>query len=207
MSQQPQMNMPSMGGPVGGGMAGLQMNTGSPSGQNIDISPQNTIKKLNTAIYDYLLRNGQYEIARSFKDKMPIETRNLKDEQANGLDEALDETRDQGIIKRPDGLPLPGTLLDGPILQDWWCQFWEIWHAQRGRGQKNGLMQYVSGQRAMQKTRTNMMNDPAMNMRQGYMQMGGMNNGMGIAGPNDMRKAAMQGNNQQRNLYVHNPFN
>ena len=131
---------------------------------------------------------------------MPIEIRQQtkEEKQANGVDDGLDELRDPGISNRPDGLPLPNNLFDGPVLQDWWCQFWEIWHGQRGRSNRNGTMQYITGQRNLQKSRNNLMQmDPGMGMRQGYM-MGGMNNGMGGG---DMRKVAMAGNNQQRNLY------
>lgn len=203
MSQQAQMNMAAMGGPVGGGpAAGARMNVGTPSN---DTSPEVLSKKLNTAIYDYLLRNELYDIARSFQDQMPIETKaDEKDSpKMNGVDDGTDDARDQAILKRPPGLPLPNNMLSGPFLQDWWCQFWEIYHGIR-KGAKNGTQTYLNNQRMAQKTRFNMMGavDPGMqNIRGNYMMQGGMNNGMAM-GQNDLRKSAMQQNTQQRQLCV-----
>ena len=202
------MNMAAMGGPVGGGAGGAQMNVGTPSNATLDVSPQYMQKKLNTAIYDYLLRNSLYDIARSFSKAMTIDTKDDTKEspsqrggqQPNGVDEGTD---DEGILKRPSDLPLPHNLSGGPFLQDWWCQFWELWHGLRGRG-KNGLNSYVANQRMAQKNRFNMMGamDPNMqNMRAGYGMMQNMNNGVAM-GPNDLRKSAIQQNNQQRQLCV-----
>lgn len=191
------MNMAVMGGPVGGGAMAGQMNMGSPSNQTIDMSPAAILKKLNTAIYDYLLRNSQYDIAKAFQEKMPIETKPKDEKQANGMDDGMDDTKDPGILKRPEGLPLPNNMHDGPLLQDWWLQFWELWHGQRNRG-KNNTMQYLQNQRMGQKGRMNLMGamDPNMqNLRSGYNMMA--NNGMPM-NPNDLRKSAMQQNNQQR---------
>ena len=202
------MNMAAMGGPVGGGAAGAQMHLGTPNSINQQVfTPEYVLKKLNTAIYDYLLRNSQYDIARSFQEKMPIDPKTDTKEspsqrglQMNGVDDSMDDSKDNAILKRPEDLPLPNNFTDGPFLQDWWCQFWEIWHGQRNKG-RTGTNAYLGPQRAAQKGRFNMMGAIDPNMQRGYnmMQMQGMNNGMAM-GPNDLRKSAMQQNNQQRQM-------
>ena len=210
MSQQAQMNMAATGGPVGGSMAGAQINAGTPnSGGMSNFSPEYMMKKLNTSIYDYLLRNAKYDVAKMFLEQMEVETKDSKESPGqrglqNGVDNGMDETKDEGIANRPPHLPLANNLSDGPFLQDWWLQFWEIWHSLRGKASnRNGTQTYIGNQRTMQKGRFGMIGamDPNMqNMRGNYM-MQGMNNGMAMS-QNDLRKSAMQQNNQQRNLYV-----
>jgi hypothetical protein len=218
MSQQAQMNMAAMGGPVGGGGGvAAQMNPGTPGGSAAqEMNHIAIMKKLNTAIYDYLLRSGLYDIAKAFMDKMPIETKNdVKQspnqrggQQANGIDDGMDDSKDHGILNRPDDLPLPNTLFDGPFLQDWWCQFWEIHWGVRGRAvMKSNTQAYLAQQRSQQKARQGMVNgmDPnSMQNLRGYNNMmQGMNNGIPMGmGPNDMKRVAMQ--NANRNMYVHN---
>ena len=203
------MNMAAMGGPVGGGAGAVRTNAGTPNIQ-YDMSPENMLKKLNTAIYDYLLRNSLYDIAKSFQGQMEIDTKPDNNESPNqrgsqlpnGVDEGIDGDSDKALRKRPEGLPLPNNFHDGPFLQDWWCQFWEIWHGLRGRG-KNGTIQFVGNQKQAQRGRINMMGavDPNMqNVRGNYNMMQGMTNGMAM-GANDLRKSAMQQNTQQK-LYV-----
>lgn len=210
------MNMAAMGGPVGGG-GGLaaQMNAGTPgSSAGGEMNHSAIMKKLNTAIYDYLLRHELYELAKSFMNKMPIDTKNdVKQspsqrggQQANGIDDSMDDSKDHAILNRPDDLPLPNNVFDGPFLQDWWCQFWEIHWGIRGRTtMKPNAQTYISQQRAQQKVRQGMVNgmDPnSMQNLRGYNNMmQGMNNGMAMGmGPNDMKRVAMQ--NANRNLYV-----
>jgi hypothetical protein len=130
------MNGPSMnaaGGPVGGGpvinqaAARLEMN-------------KDDQKRLNTYIYDYLLKNEQYDLARSFHQKFPI---SIVDPQksspgkrdVNGVNAMDTDSKDS--LKRPQDLPEPGIPPQGDgscFLFDWWCQFWEIFGA---RGNRN----------------------------------------------------------------------
>ena len=206
--QQQQMNMAAMGGPVGGGPVGPQMNAGTPSSTGGPMTHELTMKKLNTSIYDYLLRNELYEVAKAFHAKVPIETRtDVKQspnqrggQQANGIDESMDiDSKDPGIANRPDGLPLPGGL-DGNFLQDWWCQFWDIFHGSRNKknAQPSNTQNYINVQRAAHQ-RMGMMNPGNMQNMRGYNgMMPGMNNGVGMQ--NDLKRAAMQ--NQQQRLYV-----
>ena len=201
MSQQQQM-MAGMGGPVGG----QQMNVGTPSGSGVDASPQTIRRKLNTAIYDYLLRNSLYDVARSFLDRMEIDKKQDSKEspkQANGVDDSLEDSSDLAIQNRPEGLPLPHNMSEGPFLQDWWYQFWEIHHGYRAKGNpKPNTLTYIGQQRLAQKGRMAMMGNMDANTMQNmrYNNMVQMNNGMAM-NPQDLKRTAMQ-QNQQRNLYV-----
>lgn len=206
MSQQPQMNMAAMGGPVGGAV-GPQMSVGTPGSSGASLTQDETIKRLNTAIYDYLLRNELYDIAKQFHVKMPIEIKadtkqspnQRGGQQANGVDDSMDEIKDPAIMNRPDGLPLPSGV-SGPFLQDWWCQFWEVWASHRNKSNSPNARSYVAAQRSAAYQRNSMMNANGMqNMRGFNGMMPGMQNGMGMS--NDLKRAAMQ--NQQRNLYVY----
>ena len=198
------MNMAAMGGPVGGGM--VQMNAGTPTNSAVPMTHEMTMKRLNTAIYDYLLRNEQYDLAKAFHTKMPIEIKqDVKQspnqrggQQANGVEDTMDfDSKDHAIANRPDGLPLPGGM-DGSFLQDWWCQFWEMWSGHRNR--KNAApntQNYINAQRTAQQ-RMGMMNANGMQNLRGYNgMMPAMNNGVGMQ--NDVKRAAMQ---NARNMYV-----
>ncbi|KAK3066256.1 hypothetical protein LTR53_017473, partial [Teratosphaeriaceae sp. CCFEE 6253] len=164
--QQQQMNMAGMaGGPVGGGggpasQQQQQMNIGTPSSGDGGSGP-NAIKRLNTAIYDYLLRNSMYDVARGFYKQMEIETDVKKSPSQRGqLNGVADDGMDIDVAEiknRPEDLPAPLPLGDGPFLQDWWCQFWEIYTCYRGKGGKGQLPNYIGAQRQAQKARTNAM--------------------------------------------------
>lgn len=157
MAQQ-HMAMAAMGGPVGGQM-GQPVNTSTPSNQ---MTPENVMRKLNTAIYEYMLCHGKYEIARSILDSMPVDTTDIKQSpknQANGIDSSMDidSKENLNMKNRPEGLPAPSGFLsssdDHPFLQDWWCQFWDLWKGQRGSGKNQTTLQYIGYQRQAQKAR------------------------------------------------------
>lgn len=198
MSQQQQMNMAGMGGPVGG----PQVNAGTPSNSGDPISHVITVKKLNTAIYDYLLRNQLFDLARNFHSKMDIEQKtdgkpspNQRGQQVNGVDDGMDtDSRDPPIPNKPSDMPLGA--IEPDFLKDWWCQFWEIWGGHRKmKNTPAQTQQYIQAQRvAMQQGRV-MNGNGAQNMRafpNGMMP--GVNKGAVM--PNDLQRAAMQ--NQQR---------
>lgn len=209
MSQPHQMA--TMGGPVGGGHQGQQhpMNAGTP---NSGSGPPaiDAVKRLNTAIYDYLLRNALYDTARSFVNsphmdvetgvkKSPSSDSRQSQQQANGVGGGGDEMEidNDGIKNRPGDLPAPLQLGDGPFLQDWWCQFWEIFQGYRNKGKQHTL-QYIGVQRQAQKARTNAMVDPQGAMRQqAFNGAGQMIGGGGMNG--DLKRVAMQ---NPRNMFV-----
>jgi len=195
--------MGAMGGPVGGGGPASQQQqatAGTPSSGDGG-SGLNPIKRLNTVIYDYLLRNQMYDVARGFVKQMEIETDVKKSPnqrgQSNGVaDDSMDIDVPE-IKNRPEDLPAPLQLGDGPFLQDWWCQFWDMYYCRRGQGGKSQLRNYIGDQRNAQKQRASLMAAGGMDMQQIRMSNGvmpPMNNGMM---PNELQRQAMQ-NRQQK---------
>jgi len=142
------MNMAGMnpaavaGGPVGGGGM-MMMNNGSPAMQanTGSMSPEQLKAHLNTYIYEYFLKQGHYDIARSLlrEDKFEIRTKppvkqspgRRKDAEVNGVDvDAMDTDVKDDI---PDDLPRPFTAesstAGGSFLYDWFCIFSDLFAA------------------------------------------------------------------------------
>ena len=204
MSQPQQMNMGGMGGPVGGAppqqQQQQQQNAGTPSngsGVNANDSAE-TVKRLNTYIYDYFLRNQHYDIARAMINAssmelltQPKQSPSQRQNQPNGIDEMDTD--------RPKDLPEPGLQnTEGPFLQDWWFQFWDIYNSRRNHPSKQTTVGYLAAQRAGQKQRGNMMGGMDPGAMQNMRQMSMMSNGMMS---NDLKKAAMQ-NAGATNMYA-----
>ena len=135
MAQQLNMaGMGSVGGPVGGPHL---MNSGS----------SDHTKNLNTYIYDYFLKNGHFELARAVHNTLAVNTtmdntnadiKRSPRRDVNGVSDGMDDDSKDNVHKIPDDLPrpkLPPTGNDNSFLLDWWCQFWEMWSARRGRNQ------------------------------------------------------------------------
>lgn len=183
--------MGAMGGPVGGPQP---TNAGTPTNSG-GLTQDAMVKKLNTAIYDYLLCEGKYDVARAFQKEMQIETEikqspNQRQGQPNGIDNGmdLDSKEHAGIRDRPKDLPAPHSLSseDSPFLQDWWCQFWELYQGNRQKG-KPTTLSYVGTQRQAMKQRAGMVAGVDPNgMRPGFNGM--VQNGMS----GDLRQAAMK---------------
>ena len=123
-----------------GGMAAMNNTNGATPrngpGSDSDIDFKT---KLNTYIYDYFLRNDQYELARAMSKAMPIST-NQKGQnmRPNGLDEnAMDtDSKDDLESKKPADLALPAGVqmsTENSFLLDWFTLFWESFFAQRPR--------------------------------------------------------------------------
>ena len=96
--------------------------------------------KLNTYIYDYFLRNEQWDLARALQKNMSISSiPNQKgaNMRPNGLDEnSMDtDSKDDLEQKKPSDLPWPTNLpqmsTDNSFLLDWFTLFWEAFFAQR----------------------------------------------------------------------------
>ena len=141
--------MNAMGGPVGGGMP--MMNNGAAAGGIRPSMPVNGDQRsqLNTYIYEYFLRNGMFDCARSLlKSDQPINT--LKDSPGRGNegeDGADGDSKDDLDSKRPNDLPLPNLPKDAPdscFLYEWWCLFWDMFNAQRGKIDGRHVSQYVN---------------------------------------------------------------
>jgi hypothetical protein len=198
MSQPQQMNMGGMGGPVGGQQQQQpqQQNASTPTSAVNANDPADTVKRLNTYIYDYFLRNQHYDIARAMHQSstmeiftQPKQSPNQRQNQPNG--------NDDNDADRPKDLPDPAFQnTEGPFLQDWWFQFWDIYHSRRNQGSKQSTLGYITAQRNGQKQRANLMGgmDPAAMQNMRNMSM--MSNGIM---QNDLKKAAMQ---NAGNMYV-----
>ena len=144
-----------MGGPVGGGMP--MMNNGATGGvrQPMPVN-DNQRSQLNTYIYEYFLRNEMYDCARSLLNSdQPMNVikdspgRRRDDNMGNGAgDDGVDgDSKDDIDSKRPNDLPLPNLPKECPescFLYEWWCLFWDMFNAQRGKGEGRNVLQYVT---------------------------------------------------------------
>ena len=121
-------NMNQMGGPVGPQM---MVNNGAPAPHNQNFKDpvaQRTL--LHTYIYDYFLRCGMYDCARSVYQAdpqinvKPNSPGSRRDENGNLEDHPMDGDSKDGLEdKRPDDLPapaLPSTTGDSSFLNDWY---------------------------------------------------------------------------------------
>lgn len=155
MMNMTQMNAAGVaGGPVGGGM--VMMNSGSPAipaNSGSGMPPEHIKTQLNTYIYEYFLKLGHYDIARSIlNDKgVTIHTRppvkqspgRRKDGEVNGVDaDAMDTDLKDDI---PDDLPRPGHLGETTIpgigfLFEWFSIFSDLFSAHRGGKGPTGNM-------------------------------------------------------------------
>lgn len=142
--------MNAMGGPVGGGMP-AGMNNGAGARPPI-MGNENQRQQLNTYIYEYFLRNEMYDCARTLLLNESSNINVSKDSpgrrRENGAgDEGGDgESKDDVESKRPSDLPEPAVPQDCPescFLYEWWCLFWDMFNAQRGKGEGQNIMKYV----------------------------------------------------------------
>jgi hypothetical protein len=145
--------MNAMGGPVGGVMP---MNVGGGVRPPMQVNDNQQRSQLNTYIYEYFLRNGMYDCARSLlNSEQPIKVikespgGRRRDENGNGVgDEGADgDSKDDLDSKRPDDLPAPDVPRECPescFLYEWWCLFWDMFNAQRGKDNGRNVMQYVT---------------------------------------------------------------
>jgi len=138
-----------LGGPVGGGMT--MMNNGQPGGGPRQQMPQNDSQRsqLNTYIYDYFLRNGMFDCARALYQHDPT-MKVIKESpgRPNGGDDGDDaDSKDEVDKQRPDDLPrsdVPRECPESCFLFEWWSLFWDMFNAQRGKGQSQNVLQYVN---------------------------------------------------------------
>lgn len=130
MSNQQQMNMGTMGGPVGGQQL---MNAGTP-GPTV---PTDYVAKLNTYIYDYFIRSEKYDLARQLAEQMTVHTKKNSEQemrQPNGMDDGMDVDKKDAMESRPSEMLVPDSVPyhgGSPFLQDWFTQFWEMYWAHR----------------------------------------------------------------------------
>lgn len=151
---------PMAGGPVGPAMPMMNNGPVAPPGgprPQLPIS-ENNKHLLNTYIYEYFLRNEMFECARALlhadsQIKVQDGPNVRRDENgniiSNGIGEAMDIDNKDGIdSKGPDGLPqpsIPNPSIDNPFLYEWFCLFWDMFNAQKGKsanGQVNSYMNH-----------------------------------------------------------------
>jgi hypothetical protein len=104
--------------------------------------------RLNTYVYEYLLKSGYYDCASAMvhSDDFPLKTQgpsrtspsHRRDRDINGMDDNTMDTdsKDDISVKWPEDLPRPDVPLDSAesvFLFDWFCLFWDIFHAQRSK--------------------------------------------------------------------------
>ena len=142
--------MPAMGGPVGGGMPA--MNNGAGPGVRQSMPVNDNRSQLNTYIYEYFLKNEMYDCARSLlQSKQPMSL--VKDSPGRqgdggaGDDGGDADSKDDIDSKRPSDLPAPNLPMDTPescFLYEWWCLFWDMFNATRGKAEGRNVLQYVN---------------------------------------------------------------
>ena len=152
------MNMAGMnvgaGGPVGGMMMNNNGGPGTPSNTS---TSEHQKAHLNTCIYEYFLKLGMYDFARTLvKDpKFDIRIRHnvktspgrRKDGEMNGVDsDAMDMDAD---LKDdiPDDLPRPHLPNEGQgqgFLFEWFCIFSDLFAAQRNKNDATTARTYLN---------------------------------------------------------------
>lgn len=154
-------NMGPMGGPVGGPP---MMNNGATGGpqqggaQRQLQAHQDNRLLLNTYIYEYFLRYGMFDCARAILNsdaQIKVQKDSpggRRDENGNLLgnglgDDHMDtDSKEEMDQKRPDDLPapqIPTPLPDSCFLYEWFCLFWDMLNAQKGKGSNGQVAQYV----------------------------------------------------------------
>lgn len=142
-----------MGGMVGmggmGNMAGIG-GPGAPSGQGVSNigtpssappTQKDVRTKFHTFIYDYFLKTQRYDLARAILNQMEVDTSSGQSKpspnrkEVNGVNDSSDPDSKEDM-KKPDDLPnaqVPPPD-DSAFLYDWFCQFWDLYEAQRQKG-------------------------------------------------------------------------
>lgn len=159
MAMNPNMGMANMGSMGGGSVGGApmpMMNNGAINPQMAAAArPQNPDSQrgsLNTYIYEYFIRYGMYECARSLLNS-DQQVNVLKDgtkggNAANGEDSIETDSKDDLDSKLPEDLP-PPNLPSSPgtgasFLYEWFCLFWDIYNASRTKTNNANANQYVA---------------------------------------------------------------
>ena len=141
------VNPAAAGGPVGGNM--MMMNNGSPAmQQGLDTSPEDIKQQLNTYVYEYLVKVGVPDVARTLLQKGDIfkikidkgSPGNRKNNDMNGIDpDAMDMDLKGDFpddLPRPQVPPLIGS--GNGFLFEWFSMFSDLYFAHHKRGKLQG---------------------------------------------------------------------
>jgi hypothetical protein len=153
-------NINPMGGPVGGGAPVPMMHNGAMNTQAVPGAPgprsqqmnDNQRGVLNTYIYEYFIRYGMFDCARSLlssDQQVNVHKDGKGSNSVNGTgDDHMDTDSKEDIdSKIPDDLPqpkLPMPASDSSFLYEWFCLFWDIYNAQRAKSGNPNVNQYVT---------------------------------------------------------------
>lgn len=154
-------NMPMVPGPPVGPAMPMMANGGvaPPAGPRPQQINEANKHLLNTYIYEYFLRNDMVDCARALLSSDPqIKVQDgpnvRRDENGNLIGNSVGDSMDvdskDGIdTKGAEGLPLPSIpnpSLDNPFLYEWFCLFWDMFNAQKGKSgnvQVNAYMNHT----------------------------------------------------------------
>ncbi|RDL38963.1 Uncharacterized protein BP5553_03303 [Venustampulla echinocandica] len=209
--------MNAVGGPVGGGGGGMPMMNNSAAAGARQPMPVNDNQRsqLNTYIYEYFLRNGMFDCARSLLNSdQPMNVlkespgrRRDGDGNLGGDDGGDGDSKDDIDSKRPDDLPLPNLPKECPescFLYEWWCLFWDMFNAQRGKGEGRAVLQYVNHTQTQSRMRQEQQQGMLRGMRNGMtnemmtpnyqLMMRNQPNGMSMHQQNELRQKAIHNN-------------
>ncbi|KAF5016581.1 hypothetical protein F66182_11695, partial [Fusarium sp. NRRL 66182] len=177
--------------------------------------------QLNTFIYDYFLKRGQFDVARMLlnDDNIKLDTDDAKSSpnHMNGVDgdTSMGDTKDDKI-RIPDDFPRPRVPMDSgnSFLYEWFSLFWDIFAAQRKRPPMNQMAQaYVNSSqspspqlqglmRMREQANQNFLRQPQMMMQN---QMGLRRNGVPNMNTMNLQKTALQNNASGINASAMNP--
>lgn len=135
---------------VGGG---IPMMDSDASGGNIGPSMQLSEyqrQQLNTYIYEYFIRNRMFDCAQSLLnsekhlsaiEESPRRRQANGNGMRNGTPNHGDSDNSKGDMnsETSGGLSVTSTTQESPessFLYEWWCLFWDMFTAQRGRGEE-----------------------------------------------------------------------
>ncbi|KAK1750935.1 transcriptional regulator of filamentous growth FLO8 [Echria macrotheca] len=216
-------NMGAVGGPVGAPMPMMNNNGAIPHPGAPRQPPLNDSNRtlLNTYIYEYFMRYGMYDCARSiFQQDPEINVKKDGDRRdgdplGNGLgDDPMDtDSKDLLDQKRPDDLPAPNIPGNSGscFLYEWFCLFWDVFNSQKGKGMNVQINQYVSHTQQQSRLRQEQQQNMLRNIRppdfqQQYQQhmMGRVPNGaMNVKlNQGNLQRAAMANNQNPQAIHM-----
>lgn len=199
------------GGPVG---AVPMMNTQSVS-RDQTMTQENIQLRLNTCIYDYFLKRGQFDVARMLlnDENFKLDTDDAKSSpnHMNGVDgdTSMGDTKDEKP-RVPDEFPRPRVPMDlggNSFLHEWFCLFWDIFLAQRKIPSTNQMAQaYVNSSQGLMRMREqanqNFLRQPQMMIQNGMANL----RRAGVPNMNlNLQKTALQNNASGINASAMNP--
>ena len=142
--------MNAMSGPMTAGPMPT-MSNGTATGPRQAMPGNDNRSQLNTYIYEYFLKNEMYDCARSLlRSEQPMslvkESPGRRRDGDGGEEGENIDSKDDIDSKRPEDLPAPNLPRDTPescFLYEWWCLFWDMFNATRGKAEGRNVLQYV----------------------------------------------------------------